>query len=545
MSPRRALVACVLALAACSDFDAALAECYRSGRCLDAGSAAGGDSAGGDGGGAAGGTAGGDAGGDAGGSAGSGGGVAGGAGGGGEPPCPLQVRAFRHHLVDGPDVVRVPETGTISALVPEADGGYSVLPGTRTDAGEFCVPDAPDAGLLLVRLGASLYVQTQERNLDLSRWFRSRPDQISQTRSVGLDFPRLGTLTPGWGGDDGGAPEYFSLSSEGAGLTAILEPSLGAGQRDAGRQIFDITVDGPVRSSRGDVVHLMRGARSSPRTCSTVQFTTGLVDTGDAGDFVVDAGPLRAVAQNRDVAFTWQPISAAIRYNMNAYDAGYDAGTRELGFFGRFVTRVDVWADPHDAGWVEPGALLASIDADAGAFSVDFTFGSPFPGPAAIAIIASSQTQWLAGDGATATRLIRATSQRVVRHRGPDAGTLGFPNPPLAIRLNGTSQEQIPYLATLTQPLRVQWSSPSSQVTQYRVEVLRIVAQGVQTEILSGSTFWLPSTTTSFLLPALAPGVYALRLTDVRSDPFEPEAPLKPAPDYAAAEALVRPFIVR
>ncbi len=545
MSTARALlvVALGLALARCSDFDAALAECYRSGRCLDASMAGGGG--GGDVGGGSGGEGGGAAGGDAGGAGGAGGG-AGGSGGGSAPACTLRVTAFTHHLVDGPAVVDVPSTGPLAALVSEGDGGYASWPGVAEDAGVFCVEGVPDAGLLLVRIGTDFYVQTRERAVDVSRWVRGRPNLVQQPALIGFDFRRLGTLTPGWGGDDGGIAEHFALSSHGAALSAWVEPELPAGLRDGGRMVFDVSTAARVEASEGDVVHLLRCARSGPRTCSTVQYTAGLVSTGDAGDYIVDAGPLRAVAQDRDVSLNWNTISADLRYQLNAYDAGYDAGIRGvLGFLGRTMYRVDLWADPHDAGWVESAPLLAAVDADAGAFSVSFAYGTPFPGPVAVAATASAQTQWLAGDGATATRLIRVVSQRVVRQRTTDAGTLGFPRPPLAVRVNGTSIEQLDYLGLLPQPIFLQWNNPPGAETQYRVEVVRIVAVGVQTELVPAASFWLPASSTSLTLPKLAPGEYGLRLSAIRADPYDPAVPLKPGADYSVAQTLVRPFSVR
>jgi hypothetical protein len=472
-----------------------------------------------------------------------GGGTASGGGSGGGIANDVTGTRINHFVLAAGNPLDVPadlSAVPVTAAVEEADGGFSLYPGTGTDAGTFSISGVPN-GSFYLRVGG-LVTFGSTRTFDLGQLELGRPNPaVAMTANTTLRMTASG-LAP-WGDNDdlqlfsaNAGLGYFSTYS-GYGPILANAPTAGATTLANTDLDFDQWGFPLIDQTQGDDItvcqlssgvtdagvlyqYATRGARFAPAPFSMAD--------GAPTTFFLTLVNLAQTAQAYDVRF---PSFASLRPDVNT------AATASAG-----TLWVDVNIGPLSRGQFSgtPDVLIVSLPPNTPAQTFNFAYGNPFP--------ASSFPEWggvnenfdlqysipSADGGTTNPRPETAT----IESRFPVAALTAQPlqpviSPPRSVTLEGLNA--FGALGTISATPVVQWAAPlTGTASYYSIEIIRLFQSPVNnnTRRQPIAIVYVPASTTRVRLP---PGLltsgsyYYLRIgASLSAGGYNPASPALP-----------------
>jgi cysteine-rich repeat protein len=390
---------------------------------------------------------------------------------------------------------------TIRALLPAAvESGYQVVTGAGRADGTFTIAGVPPGTTYLLNLG-TFYYATAARTLDQHAELPGRNDAVAATAPTPVTF-NLSRMTRFNGGSDQDTFDTLEIDSFNIGYTATLEGVHRATSvtavhdwRDGADFIFG---NGPVLPV-GDALHVLH-LRNERFTIGSGRrpFMTRILDWYDGGNVTFVDGVAATVSDGfvvvpQDRTFTVQLLQRS------AYDVSFN-GTAERQALSLSLTATPV---PSDFGLAT--VLLLDFDdwsrTTNTSVNTAVTYGDPFP---------AAWPRFLAENYQVFRRLLLpgTTTSRinlggVFRTRAAPAGipslapTLAPPGTPRIGGLDLTLGGKLAFDGRA--PVMATWSAVVG-ARLYRVDVLRLFANGVQTRSQTAATLF--TTETSLAIPA-------------------------------------------
>jgi hypothetical protein len=378
--------------------------------------------------------------------------------------------------------VRTPDdlsAATIEALVQKGGGQRQTITGQGFSNGTFIIPSVPHGPYLfhIVRGGASTYLDTSARVLDLGSEIGGRPDAIVPEIAPTNLIHTMSDLAPWQDGDD---IEYF-VGNTNAWTSAFF----GLGSPDnppapGDTSLRSLTLDwtnifGPalIDSAKGDVLTLLQlsaktGASGTPYSVATRFASFGGITQADGVDTAL-TGAFSAITLDKTISLDLRPSEfAACAHLVNP-----KAESQGLSFF------IDVMPGGGTFGQIGSTADLLQLSVPAGSADANLgsvAYGNPFPAAwgapfgLLVGFFSISYTAPGATTSAQRTALLLARDDAARFGAAPLRPLL---SPVRSLKVNGKSA--FSDLTGVTKTPTLSWAPPSvGAPTAYAVRILKI-----------------------------------------------------------------------
>lgn len=270
---------------------------------------------------------------------------------------------------------------TISALVPEAGGGFTTFPGKLAADGTFTIPGVPTGEFYLQRYPRS-FVVTTERELALGALFGGRPDAAPITTPTPLHVSATGLQA--W--QDSDALELFALGADAWGpLTSPMPPTAGDTSL-AGFTVdcADLYVANLINGEKGDQAYL---------THLVTHALPGMGYYTSIGEALTPAPFTQHEGQGSTMAGAFVPASpqhATFAFQRSQFDALIALAHPDAMFSSH-----DLFAYAEPAGKTEgsataPPTIFDATDTESGDVTLEIDYGDPFPPAWGVVVWAST-----------------------------------------------------------------------------------------------------------------------------------------------------------